>query len=88
MQAQRISRWRAHGVELRWNAVHRESGKYSDVAKALIADIGVKTGKFYKAYDAKLYSKMGTAAFFDKGTFGEEPPGYWHECDSLAGIPC
>src|SRR5467141_5302084 len=47
-------------------------GKYSDVAKALIADIGVKTGKFYKAYDAKLYSKMGTAAFFDKGTFGED----------------
>src|SRR5713101_5052460 len=47
-------------------------GKYSDVAKALIADIGVKTEKFYKAYDTKLYSKMGTAAFFDKETFGED----------------
>src|SRR5258708_25380608 len=47
-------------------------GKYSDVAKALIADIGVKTEKFYKAYDEKLYSKMGTAAFFDKETFGED----------------
>src|SRR6266436_8890238 len=47
-------------------------GKYSDIAKALISDIGVKTEKFYKAYDAKLYSKMGTAAFFDKGTFGED----------------
>jgi spermidine dehydrogenase len=47
-------------------------GKYSDVAKTLIADIGVKTEKFYKAYDTKLYSKMGTAAFFDKETFGED----------------
>src|SRR5258707_3365 len=47
-------------------------GKYSTVAKALIAEIGVKTEKFYKAYDQKLYSKMGTAAFFDKGTFGED----------------
>src|SRR5437899_9617504 len=47
-------------------------GKYSDVAKALLLDIGVKTEKFYKAYDARLYSKMGTAAFFDRETFGED----------------
>jgi len=47
-------------------------GKYSDVAKALLLEIGVKTEKFYKAYDTKLYSKMGTAAFFDKETFGED----------------
>jgi len=47
-------------------------GKYSDIAKALISDIGVKTERFYKAYDTKLYSKMGTAAFFDKETFGED----------------
>jgi spermidine dehydrogenase len=47
-------------------------GKYSAVAKALIAEIGVKTEKFYKAYDQKLYSKMGTAAFFDRETFGED----------------
>jgi spermidine dehydrogenase len=47
-------------------------GKYSDVAKALLLEIGVKTERFYKAYDQKLYSKMGTAAFFDKETFGED----------------
>jgi spermidine dehydrogenase len=47
-------------------------GKYSAIAKALIAEIGVKTETFYKAYDQKLYSKMGTAAFFDKETFGED----------------
>src|SRR2546430_9855931 len=47
-------------------------GKYSDVAKQLLLDVGIKTEKFYKAYDAKLYSKMGTAAFFDRETFGED----------------
>ena len=47
-------------------------GKYSDVAKSLIEEIGVKTERFNKAYDQKFYSKMGTAAFFDKETFGED----------------
>src|SRR6202790_2387794 len=47
-------------------------GKYSDVAKALIQDIGVRVEKFERAYDQKLYSKMGTAAFVDKETVGED----------------
>jgi spermidine dehydrogenase len=47
-------------------------GSYSAEAKNLLKELGIDTKEFYKAYDRSLYSHLGTAAFFDKETFGED----------------
>jgi spermidine dehydrogenase len=47
-------------------------GEYSKVARGLLTELGIDLSRFYKAYDRKLYSQLGTAVFYDRATFGED----------------
>lgn len=47
---------------------------YTDIARELLADIGIDLEKFYEYFHQDLYAdmKLGKAVVFDKATFGEQ----------------
>ena len=48
--------------------------EWSEVARALLTDLGVKTERFHDAFDTSFYSRrgLGLSVFFDRETFGED----------------
>ena len=48
--------------------------QYSDVAKGLLADLGIDVRRFYTAFDRHRYQKLGlhSGVFFDRETYGTD----------------
>jgi spermidine dehydrogenase len=48
--------------------------KYSRVARTLLSELGVDTGRFYKAFDQKFYESRGlkSGVFFDAAVWGRD----------------